>query len=319
MKNYEQKYKEALEKVRIWQDHLNESGDKDYADELNYIFPELKESEDEKIRKELLAVVNDLVLPHEQQSRFIAWLEKQGENHKAKTALEAANEEKVDNQNCVKPADKVEPKFKVGDWIKHNKTHFVFKILKITPFNYEVVNQLGYHHTITNAAIENNYHLWTIKDAKDGDVLCCESGWTCIFKALGNHTNTFSSYCFMDKTKWFCETGSECHTLDKRFVKAYNGEISPATKEQRDLLFQKMKEAVYTFDFEKKELKKIEQKSVWSEEDERLCSCIIEEQEKSLDNVKNSKYGHSEIISDLKEMYRERIDWLKSLKQRIGE
>lgn len=56
----------------------------------------------------------------------------------------------------------------------------------------------------------------------------------------------------------------------------------------------------------------------WSEEDERLCKCIIKDQEDTLDNVKNDKYGHSEIISDLKEMYRERIDWLKSLKQRIG-
>lgn len=35
-----------------------------------------------------------------------------------KSALETAKEEKVDNQNCVKPADKVEPKFKVGDEIK---------------------------------------------------------------------------------------------------------------------------------------------------------------------------------------------------------
>lgn len=60
-----------------------------------------------------------------------------------------------------------------------------------------------------------------------------------------------------------------------------------------------------------------EQKSVWGEEDERLCSCLIEEQEESLDNVENDKYGHSEIISDLKDMYRERINWLKSLKDRV--
>ena len=36
------------------------------------------------------------------------------------------------------------------------------------------------------------------------------------------------------------------------------------------------------------------------------------------DNVRNDKYGHSEIISDLKEMYRKRIAWLKSLKERFG-
>ena len=57
-----------------------------------------------------------------------------------------------------------------------------------------------------------------------------------------------------------------------------------------------------------------EQKPAWSEEDERICQCLIEDQENALDEVRNDKYGHSEIISDLKEMYRERIDWLKSLK-----
>lgn len=64
--------------------------------------------------------------------------------------------------------------------------------------------------------------------------------------------------------------------------------------------------------------KRIEQKPVWSEEDERMCQCLIQDQEETLDEVRNDKYGHSEIISDLKETYRERIDWLESLKQRIG-
>ena len=57
-------------------------------------------------------------------------------------------------------------------------------------------------------------------------------------------------------------------------------------------------------------------KKAWSEEDERILQCLIRDQEKALDDVRNDKYGHSEIISDLKEMYRERIDWLKQLKQR---
>lgn len=82
--DYEKKYKEALERAKYYQ---KENG----SAVISAIFPELAESEDEKIRKELLAVINDLVLPDEQQSRFVAWLEK-------------------------KPADKVEP-FKVGDWV----------------------------------------------------------------------------------------------------------------------------------------------------------------------------------------------------------
>ena len=54
-----------------------------------------KESEDEKIRKELINVINEfydcyLAITKKNRDKYIAWLEKQG--------------------------DKVEPKFKVGDW-----------------------------------------------------------------------------------------------------------------------------------------------------------------------------------------------------------
>lgn len=58
-------------------------------------------------------------------------------------------------------------------------------------------------------------------------------------------------------------------------------------------------------------------KVVWDEEDERICQCLIKDQKEAFDKVNNSKYGHSEIISDLKEMYRERINWLESIKPRI--
>ena len=75
--NYEQKYKEAIERCKSWMrgEHPECFTEAQKAGE--FIFPELKESEDESIRKELLAVINDLVLPDEQQSRFVAWLEKQ--------------------------------------------------------------------------------------------------------------------------------------------------------------------------------------------------------------------------------------------------
>ena len=65
-------YDEAL-KVLHKYDGINIMFTQDLKEEM---FPELREEyEDEKTRKELLAVINDLVLPDEQQSRFIAWLE----------------------------------------------------------------------------------------------------------------------------------------------------------------------------------------------------------------------------------------------------
>ena len=153
-----------------------------------------------------------------------------------------------------KSVNKVKPKFKVGDWITDG--NITIQIEAIENNCYLYCGDCALYSTKTADKV---YHIWTIQDAKDGDVLACENGWTCIFKKLVND-ETFSSYCFMDNTKWFCETGSECHTLKEGFVKAYHGNIYPAAKEQSDLLFTKMKEAGYEWDAEKRELRKIEQK-----------------------------------------------------------
>lgn len=66
---------EALQELRCFIGQLTEG----CQEAIKALIPELKESEDERIRKELLAVINDLVLPDEQKARFNAWLEKQKE------------------------------------------------------------------------------------------------------------------------------------------------------------------------------------------------------------------------------------------------
>ena len=73
------RYDEALERTReLYSQHWVEWSDKD----IESIFPELKESEDEEIRKEIISF---LQLPHPQfvgerkQEKWIAWLEKQGQ------------------------------------------------------------------------------------------------------------------------------------------------------------------------------------------------------------------------------------------------
>ena len=45
--NYEEKYKKALEKAKIYRNHLIETGDD--TNEIEYIFPEIVEIENEKI------------------------------------------------------------------------------------------------------------------------------------------------------------------------------------------------------------------------------------------------------------------------------
>ena len=77
--NYEQKYKEALERAR----KLYEQGT--ITESLNYVFPELKESEDEKIRKHLISLVKNwdkdgifskYTSNPKEVKQILAWLEK---------------------------------------------------------------------------------------------------------------------------------------------------------------------------------------------------------------------------------------------------
>ena len=80
--NYEQKYKEALEKAKTL---INEQGSKLNVKEISeYLFPELKESEDEKIRKALINYFkhvryNGLDLKTTNIEEVLDWLEKQKE------------------------------------------------------------------------------------------------------------------------------------------------------------------------------------------------------------------------------------------------
>ena len=95
--DYKNKYEQALERARIWKDKSGMSEDKQGI--LDDIFPELAESEDERIRKALMQNLKErfgtkgnmgegLDMPD-----VLAWLEKQGK----------------------RPINKVEPKFKDGD------------------------------------------------------------------------------------------------------------------------------------------------------------------------------------------------------------
>ena len=78
--NYEQKYKEALEKARK---KIENSRNIEMVSFIEDAFSELKESKDEKIKKELIKWMNDF--PDEiwrflYKKDVIAWLEKHDEN-----------------------------------------------------------------------------------------------------------------------------------------------------------------------------------------------------------------------------------------------
>lgn len=156
---------------------------------------------------------------------------------------------KKEHNNFFKEVElkRVEPKFKVGDWIITSKKHIwcVDETPETTSYLYRLVNQYGKVEVAEFEVVDEKARLWTIQDAKPGDVLALKNGdEILIFRNLDNNTS-FSSY-------YNIKGRGEIGWSNRSFV--------PATKEQRDALMKAMADAGWEFDFEKKELKKIEQK-----------------------------------------------------------
>lgn len=252
-KAYDEALKIAKSKIKNDKDHVL------YENDIIEIFPELKESEDEKIRKELTEFLKkasggflDSTIQCKTFGKWCAWIKKQ------------------DGQKST--ADKVEPKFHVGDWIVQENIG-VYKVIEICESWYEVVDSENNHYSIS---FDNEYmcRRWTIQDAKSGDVLySLDSTYPFIFK----HRKPYEQaevYCGINiYEKFFVENTKDCIITTDKYI--------PATKEQRDFLFQKMNESGYKWDSDRKELKKIEPKfhvGDWVElniDDEKMLNRLI--------------------------------------------
>ena len=282
------------------------------------MFPELKESEDERVRNKLIDFFKGYS-PDEEwwgnitQEDILAWFEKQGEQPKKNDVCNNCDQQgscvspcpmKLVEKQGEQPADMVEPKFKVGDWIVAISSGNLFKILSVHNGLYKVLCEDGIETNYPFKEVDKDLRLWTIQDAKDGDVLYINNTVLesiMIYKSFINNgvINKYASY-----NKFGFE--------GEHYLSLNDGYIIPATKEQCDLLFQKMKEAGYEWDAEKKELKKIEQNPAWSEEDENnilFLASIIEECFK--DKEKITLYSDTVCAHFTKE---DVIDRLKSLR-----
>lgn len=245
--DYEQKYKQALERAKGLLEGMKEGNYNALEDDIIDIFPELTESEDERIRKAIKKalqvrcdgsrIISDEPVTLEEA---IAWLEKQGE-HKP-FDYENANIQQKDF------ALKVKPKFKVGDWIL-NDVCFPMQIASIKDGMYIFTEG----DAMSVSFVDEHLHLWSIQDAEDGDVLINWNNTTFIFRAIEDETVKFH---IAYNEKW--DTIKTPSTkLSHLGLPEPQFEFHPAAKEQRDLLFSKMKEAGYEWDSKKKELKKI--------------------------------------------------------------
>ena len=58
---------------------------------------------------------------------------------------------------------------------------------------------------------------------------------------------------------------------------------------------------------------------VFLDEDKEMIARLIRGFEHDLEELRHDQYGHSEIVSDLKESCREKIDWLESFQKRMEQ
>lgn len=271
-------YDKAIEKIKYAMDHgvqpvLNK-------EDLLDIFTELKEkeNEDERIRKEILDYIDKAT----GCKRWVAWLEKQGEQ---------------------RSTDKVEPKFKVGDWCIDNEDGTIFQIVKVLDKTYRYRTNEGKEYSCTHYSLELDARLWTIQDAKNGDVLVDSLGNVCIYQEPSTKL-MYHSHCYGNH-KFFIPMGGS-HEI----VGSY-----PATKEQRDKFEKAMADAGYVFDFEKKELKEIEDEE-YNDEDYGIDGLWHAKNilEKTLGKVEGYQtddgiLDHKCAISAVDRLYKHSIAW----------
>ena len=78
MEDYKKKYEDALGRANAKIETYNHLGNASGVKSICEIFPELKESEDERVRKSIIDLVEKQMPKSENKKWMIAWLEKQG-------------------------------------------------------------------------------------------------------------------------------------------------------------------------------------------------------------------------------------------------
>lgn len=153
-------------------------------------------------------------------------------------------------ESALKPnaQDNKKAYFKVGDFIchKYNSIYGDYRqICDISGDSYLCTIPGSIAATCSISFSEQgNWRLWNIKDAKDGDVLAL-NGKPFIYSSHKYGKN----YCYID----------DCGQFRVNFNLVFEGNcVCPATKQERDLLFSKMREVGYEWDADKKELHKIQ-------------------------------------------------------------
>ena len=147
--------------------------------------------------------------------------------------------------------EKYEPKFHEGDWV-------IGRATENEPRQIAEITEEGYKSTYSGwygFSFEEDMHIWSIQDAKDGDVLySIDSKQPFIYKERPQFSQAIGYCCINIFGEFAIWNTSKCVICTDKYI--------PATKEQRNTLFAKIKDAGYEWDANKKELKKIEQPKI---------------------------------------------------------
>ncbi len=326
------------EKLRLAKEALD-SGSYDKKT-IEYLFPELKESEDERIRKSIIKLLQrGGYMSPEDKTKAFAWLEKKGEQTNPYSGVSfeynghvwgmCARDNGVDilldkqlfkhleNQGDQTSTDEIKPKFKVGDWVVwDNKISYhidnIYQGKESLMYTITDTNNMTCSYSVKD--FDNNAHSWIVQDAKDGDVLAVnwqegDDSWEKIIifkkyheKGVEGLTNT---PCVEGYGNTFKNGKLAFHEEVPYFSQTWTVILHPATKEQRDLLFQKTKEAGYEWDVEKKELKKIEQKPNFCHHEVDLSNCSEEYCKAYYDGWNNCNQQHAQLEAEQKHTWSE--------------
>ncbi len=278
-------YQKSLEKAR----ELHETSSPEVRLALEKVFTELVEDEDEKIRKRLIYIFKSYqnskthINPNNWEglkiTDILGWLEKQ-------------RKQKPDSG----------PKFKVGDWVV-SPNGVYWHIDAISNNRYEVSSVTG--ECADWPLSTDLYHRWSIQDAKPGDIIATLD-YILIFKGhLEKEGGT--SYCHYD---FGADNPQFIWLEDNNWYFGEKAVLSPATKEQRDLLFQKMHEAGYEWESDSCKLKQIKQSETSSEETKKPTEWS--EDDKQMLDAAISFVEHSGFTT-IGKGKNATIEWLKSL------
>lgn len=260
----------------------------------DYIFPELKESEDEKIRKYLMERIISLYGENSSTPEgikvkdIIDWLEKQ-------------NPQKLDNV--------VKPIFNVGDTVRH-------KTIEGFECTIESIDDLTYYGDTTNFDIKDQ-NKWKLIESIDSIAYSKDTVWNesdrlhlgSILSILKAERNNAEVEQYRDSVNsdidWLkslknCVSSSQLNTEDFERINRISDFIWKNRKGDTDEIYQQEQDVKWLKSL--KDCIQLHPKQGWSEEDERL--------------IKTSIGFLADFVTKGYENAVECIVWLKSLKNR---